>query len=444
MPDSRSRFENVLLDFETQATPQVMAALCWLDRLPDLARLRERIQVAVDRFPRLSQLAVAAPRLTWSPAPDFQLESHLENLELPEARSRGDFLDEVGRQFSRKLETDRPRWRVIILSGRRASVETCTVSNTTEVCSPTAILFVIHHTYADGIRGLGLVEALADCGENPAPGSASGPGPRRYRPSAGWLGRFWQGVRSVGKMWSNHVTPRGESCMNGDPSPQRRVLLAELERDIFRPVMRQFRCSLHAVLLAAVAGALRAYQLLKGGPVQDLRIITSVTTHLGPVTSGLGNYLAAFPLLLPLTDPSPVRRLMQMSNALQRSHTDGSLSLLTIGLTLLDWAPRWLRPRMIATMGRQCCLACAFVPGSRKRQHIASAQVEAVYGLPPHQGDQGASFTFVTYRRAVHVSIVTDPQVVPEPAPLLDCLRQGIKEILECAANGTRVASTAR
>jgi WS/DGAT/MGAT family acyltransferase len=421
MRDLRSRFENVLLDFETEATPQVIAALCWLDRPPDPAALREHLRAVVARFPRLGERAARAPRLTWTPVPDFRLEEHLEWVELPEAQTREDLLDEVGRQFSRRLDPDRPRWRVVVLTGRPGHAA--------------GILFAIHHSYADGIRALGLVEAIA--GEAPPPPSGAEPGPRRYRRSGTRLGKLWQGLKSLGKMGAGHFTPRGQSCLNGTPSPERRVLLADFERDALRPVMRRFHCSLHAVLLAGVAGALRAYHLARGCPVEDLRIISTVGTHLDPVSSTLGNYLVGFPLRLPLTEPSPVARLLRVQDTLERSRSDGSHSISAVGLALFDWAPRWLRPRMVLDMGRQCCLMCTLVPGPRKMHQLASARVEAVYGFPPHHGDQGVSFAFVTYRRAVHAAVVADPHVVPEPAPLLGYLREGVKELVSSATDRT-------
>jgi hypothetical protein len=298
----------------------------------------------------------------------------------------------------------------------------------------------MHHTYADGIRALGLVEALAGEGPGPALPPAADPGPRRYRKTVPRLGRLWQGVRSVGRMCAGHLASRGESCLNGRPSAERRVLLADFERGALRPVMRQFRCSLQAVLLAGVAGALRAYHRLRDCPVQDLRVLASVATHLDPVSRTLGNYLAAFPLRLPVAEPSPARRLLGVRDALERARSDGSHSITAIGLAALGWAPRWLRPRMVVEMGRQCCLMSTLVPGPRKVRQIASARVDAVYGLPPHHGDQGASFTFVTYGRVVHAALVADPQVVPDPGPLLVCLREGVKELLTCAAGGTGVS----
>jgi WS/DGAT/MGAT family acyltransferase len=435
MVDLRSRFENALLDFETEATPQVMAALCWLDRPPDLAALHEQLRAAVVRYPRLGKCAVRAPRLRWVAAPEFRLEQHLECIELPQAATKEEFLDEVGRQFSRKLDPDRPRWRVVVLRGRP------TQDSEPAPAPQACILFQMHHTYADGIRALGLVEALAGEGPDPALPSEADPGPRRYRRSATRLGKFWQGIKAVRKMCVGHLTSRGESCLNGKPSLERRVLLADFERNALRPVMRRFRCSLQAVLLAGVTGALRAYHRLRDCPVRDLRILASVSTHLDPVSNSLGNYLAAFPLPLPLAEPSPAERLLRVRDVLERSRSDGSLSISAIGLAIFEWVPRWLRPRMVAEMARQYCLTSTLVPGPRKVQHLASARVEAIYGLPPHHGDQGASITFVTYGRTVHAAIVADPQVVPNPEQLLVCLREGVKEIVACAADGTEVSS---
>src|SRR5262249_23605476 len=118
MVDLRSRFENALLEFETEATPQVMAALCWLDRPPDLDAVRGHLRVAAVRLPRLGECAVRDPRLTWMAAPKFRLEQHLECVEMQQAETKEELLDEVGRRFSRKLDSDQPRWRVVVIRGR--------------------------------------------------------------------------------------------------------------------------------------------------------------------------------------------------------------------------------------------------------------------------------------------------------------------------------------
>jgi hypothetical protein len=127
-------------------------------------------------------------------APEFRLEQHLECVELPQAETKDELLDEVGRQFSRKLDPNQPRWRAVVLHGRP------TRDSEPAPATPACILFLLHHAYADGIRALGLVETLGGGGPDPVPSSEADSGPRRYRRSATRLGKFWQGIKAVGKM----------------------------------------------------------------------------------------------------------------------------------------------------------------------------------------------------------------------------------------------------
>ena len=101
----------------------------------------------------------------------------------------------------------------------------------------------------------------------------------------------------------------------GTPTGAKRVAWSErLVLDEVKAVAHATGCSVNDVLLSCVAGALRAYLLDQGDPVDgvELRAMVPVNMRTESDTTALGNYFGLVAVLLPLGIDNPVERLYEV------------------------------------------------------------------------------------------------------------------------------------
>jgi len=101
---------------DSEATPQVIAAVCVLDRPPDIKRIESRLAQAVDIFPRLRQVIAHTPSLAWKTDPDFTLSNHVESIERPAIQNHAELLAEAGALIRSVPRLDRPPWQVVVIT----------------------------------------------------------------------------------------------------------------------------------------------------------------------------------------------------------------------------------------------------------------------------------------------------------------------------------------
>lgn len=124
------------------------ATVTILDRPVDVDRLRAFLANGVTKIPRLHQRVV--PGLggltppTWAPDPEFDLEHHIEQIELPAPGSMRQLLDLAARLYQQPMDRTRPLWRFVAITGLEGGKG--------------AIYLLTHHVIADGIGQLRMAE----------------------------------------------------------------------------------------------------------------------------------------------------------------------------------------------------------------------------------------------------------------------------------------------
>src|SRR5918996_3623220 len=123
-----------------------------LDGRPDEARLRAKIDAAIDDIPRLRQRVVSPPlRLAppeWRDDPTLDLDYHLRKVALPAPGGTRELLHLAAAVSAAPLDRSRPLWEFTLaegLDGGRA-----------------ALLQKVHHAVTDGVGGLRLSLSLVD------------------------------------------------------------------------------------------------------------------------------------------------------------------------------------------------------------------------------------------------------------------------------------------
>ena len=138
---------------------------------PAIAKVREHLELRLDRLPRYRQ-KLGAPRTgglswpSWERDPHFEIEAHVRHATLPSPGDEPDFLDWISDFYSHRLDRRRPLWEIVLLDGLADS--------------RWALVWKTHHCLVDGVGSVDIVDVLFDAG--PAPRGGQLPTTRPCRP----------------------------------------------------------------------------------------------------------------------------------------------------------------------------------------------------------------------------------------------------------------------
>ncbi len=128
-----------------------------LERAPDAARVRAKVEQAIEAIPRLGDRVVAPPfRLAtpeWVPDHDLDLDYHLRTIAVPAPGGMRQLLDLAAAVAATPLDRSRPLWEFTVVEGLEGG--------------RAAFLQKVHHTITDGVGGVKLSLSLLDFEADP-------------------------------------------------------------------------------------------------------------------------------------------------------------------------------------------------------------------------------------------------------------------------------------
>lgn len=415
--------DRALFVAESPTTPQVTALLTLLATTPELDRVAEAARRGVAYMPRL-RAVVDRSTLRLRPDPAFSLARHVRRVDLPRVRDRDGLLDAVEAVHSQPLAPDRPLWEFVLLSNRDPS--TGRTPGAAE--EQAAVLWRMHHGIADGIRSLGLLQAML------------GEPPRRVEASTTTAAgeerdRRWRTLRrdlaeTLGVLSSTGRAEPVPSPLNGPGSARRRLTPVELEREPMRRVMQAHRASLHAVMIAILTSALRRYHLHHGASAErPLRLVLPSNQRPRARPEAEGNHVAVAWVDLPIGETEPIARLHAVERALERSRAEGWGGFSRLFPPLVAALPRGLQRRAFERASRLTNAVCTIMPARIHRLRLGGLPVSRSYTAATLLGGHGAGFTFVSGGPRIRGAIVSDPALVPDPDRIREFLEQGLAEL---------------
>ena len=411
----------------------------------DVAALLDRIAGRLRRAPRLRQVASRTTEgegeLVWREDPQFELARHVV---VWQGRAVGK--EEVRRVLdgflAEPLARDRPLWRVLVVPATRGG--------------GAAIAGMVHRALADGNDAARLRELVFDA----TPVAGTGDQARsdalaldelreahRMRALAGSpaervrIGATLRRValtRTVGQL-----TPAPPSFLDGTGARARTFVTARVDAGRLGRIAAHADATVHDVVLALVAGALRRLAVAGGEPPANVRALV-------PLDVGEDELLGDAPctvLELPVGEQLAAERLASirggMAAALAAARA-GTTAPRDQAAAVLAGPPEELASRLALGV-RVCNVTIPSATAPAGSLTLDGRRVRALFPVTPVPDEHALALGTLAYGRHVHVSATADAATVRAIGRLPIILADALEELgVSSGARGPTALRAAR
>jgi diacylglycerol O-acyltransferase len=433
----------VTLATDRGPAPMNIAAVLIVEAAADLdfVTITSVLENRLPRVRRLRQRLVKAPlgcgRPIWVDDPGFDLRSHLSRAELPgrpdPAVDPGE-VDDVqvlkiaAAMVCTRLPRDKPLWTarwVGGLAGDRA-----------------ALILVMHHVLTDGVGGLAVLAALSDEGPDVVaePFPQPPPGARSLF-AAAWRDRSTalrkvptrfraarDGVRELG-LGVRRPTLAARTSLNRPTGSGRRLSVVQLPLVPLLQEAHRRGCTLNDLVLMAVTGAMASVLGRRGERPRELVVSVPISARRAATVDLLGNQTGVVPMAIPLLLDQAARleRITAVSSARRgapRATSSGPLGLAFRVLGALHLFQVFIdHQRLVHTFVTN-------VHGPETVAHFAGRPISRVIPAAVTPGNVGVCFDVLSYAGGLVVTVVADPEILPEQDLLTGLLAEELAGLL--------------
>jgi diacylglycerol O-acyltransferase len=350
-------------------------------------------------------------------AEDISLDYHLRHSALPYPGGERELGMLVSRLHSNPMDFDRPLWEVHLIEGLHGG--------------RFALYAKLHHSLADGISGMGLLnfsESPEDSRTPPVWAVEKPRGARRFAAAPGALGAVAYlsgalrnqaralpellrglfgsaqaaiGLKSDPEFASLAEAPR--TMFNVAVTPQRRVATQATTLARLRAIGEAAGGSVNDVLLAACSAALRRF-LQEADALPEHSLIASIPVALPRDTTqpGGGGNAISFANVKLATDIEDVRarfEAIRRSSSAGREHLKQMSPAALMTYTVLTNSPQMLTrlPAIGTRMPPFFNVIISNVPGPRGKLYFLGAEMEAYYPFSALSHGQALNITVLSY-----------------------------------------------
>jgi diacylglycerol O-acyltransferase len=421
------------------------------DRLVSL--IKRRIAF-VPRFrQRIRQVPGRIANPVWVDDENFDVTYHVRRSALPRPGTEAQLRDLAARIMSRPLDRGRPLWEMYLVEGMSDG--------------RFAIITKTHHAMVDGVAAVDIGQVILDTSPEPrdSPEDTWRPAPEPSwaelvagavaetvrRPTA-LLDTVRGGISDVrstvdrlagaaGGLFAAAATAARaapESPLNAVIGEQRRYATVALDLDDHRRIRKVHGGTVNDVVLATVAGALRAWLLTRGETVSTattVRAMVPVSIRPDSAAGQAGNRVASYLVDLPVGEPSPIMRLHQVSYRMQAHKETGQAVGATALAGLAGFAPPTLHSlgaRVASGLSKRWFnLVVTNVPGPQQPLYAGQARMLAAYPVVPLAKGQAVSIGLTSYDGGVFYGLNADRDAMPDIDVLAQCIEDSLAELLE-------------
>lgn len=464
----------LFLYVEREGIPINVAAVCTFDGEIPLDAARRFVEMKIRLIPRYRQRVVTPPLNlglpSWEYDPDFHIGNHVREVRLKRG-TEAEFKDVAGDILSVNLDRRRPLWDLTLVRGLKGN--------------RTGFVLRIHHCLADGISGVGLLNALLD----PSPAVPRLPkrsprfqvprprdsctllmdgllntcfsavnrvltmhsellgvaqqvasGGKGLRAASGVASGFGADARipSISDLW--HLMPETLRPIERLPfnvvcrGPQR-YRWAEIAMPEIKAIKDFFGATVNDVILSLVTATFRRYVELHGTHVQGrlLRIVVPVNVRGTGEVQKLGNQITFLPVAIPLDIRDPQRLVAAVRERMAFLKSIHLAEAVGMAGTLITSVPTTVQalagPYASLLPVSFCNLICTNVPGPQMPLYLLGHKMLSMYPYVPIGGEMGINCAILSYNGVAYIGFIGDTHAAPDLERLEDCLKDSVEEM---------------
>ncbi|MFI7705609.1 wax ester/triacylglycerol synthase domain-containing protein [Nonomuraea sp. NPDC049480] len=414
--------------------PQHMGAVLLLDGCGFDVDAAERLLVERARsIPRLRQRLRPVPpgcgRPVWLDDPGFDGRRHVRHMTCPPPGDEQALLDLAAAVVTRPLPPSRPLWSAVFVTDLAGG--------------DAALILAVDHVLTDGLGGLAVLsELLDDC-----PTSAADILARPASTLADLaVDAFRERLRSVSRL-PQFLRDAGVAARDGNAArlvsarrcsltrrtgPKRRVNVLRADLAGLKAAAHLHGGTLNDAVLTAVTGALRELLKARGETVDELAVMMPVALRRTTDTGHLGNQINPMIVTLP-ADGDSGQRLTRITVAVRKAkkaatHPSliallGPVFLLATRLGLHRW---WMaHQRFMHTLVTN-------VRGPEQAMSLGGSLIGEIIPMPVSEnGNMPVTFAVLSYAGSVSISVIADPDALPDLPDLTAALRRQLAALHE-------------
>ena len=409
----------------------------------DLRDMLDRRLPLVPRFRQhLGTVPLGSHRPAWIDDEHFDLDSHIFHLALPVPTEQA-LLDLCGRILSTPLCRTRPLWEMWMITGLPRD--------------RFAVLSKTHHSLWDGVSGVDLHAVLLDDSPVPRDDAPAEPFAPRAEPNgfgllAGALrDRLRDTVQTTRSAFdamrdpvatvrnatrlardatsfaASLLSPANRSPLNGSIGSRRRYAIGRGSLHEAKDLKHTLGASVNDVVLAAVAGAVRQWQIRREVELHDVRAMVPVSVR--GDHQDLGNRVSMVTVDLPVTDRTALMRLDRVHSAMERAKASGHAAagdaitrvsglMPPIGIAAMTRAQALMRPFNLVVTN---------IPGPQVPLYLLGRRLLELYPQAPLAANQGLSVAVLSYDGKLGFGLLADRDRVAD----VDVIARGIEASMD-------------
>ncbi len=431
---------------------------------PAMEDFLEQIRLRLHLVPRyrhkLAFTALDSGRPVWIDDPSFNLDYHVRHTALPTPGTWVQLQSLAARIFSQQLDRSKPLWEMWLIEGLKDD--------------RFALITKTHHALIDGIAGVDLATVLFDLSREPPPIKHSGrpwlphrePGTVELvatgvrgavragvalvegaldaltRPDHA-LARAREAAEGIGEIVWAGLNPAPDTPLNVHIGPHRRFIGIADELDDFKLVKNAFGGTVNDVVLAVVAGALRAFLISRGVHTEgvELRALVPVSVRTDDQHDMMGNRIVVMRGPLPVYIADPIQRLRFVSQAM-----DGlKESKQALGAEVISGVQNFAPPTILAQASRLNFSTRLFnlivtnVPGPQFPLYVLGREILEAYPVAFLPENHALAIAIMSYNGQMNFGLLGDFDALPD----IDAIGDGIAAELATLVSLARESATA-
>ena len=455
--DRLSWGDTVFLHLEREGMPLNVASICIFEGKISFEECIQFIESKLPLLPRYLKRVVAAPfglgLPSWEYDPEFDLRRHVREVMLKHGTDV-ELRAVAAKLFGTLMDRQHPLWDITLVRGLKGN--------------RTGLILRLHHCLADGIAGVGILNALLDA----SPAAPRLPKKKlkfRVPPPRDPLSSFAAGFvdsysdfikRLLSAMadllsMAERVATSSGNLVTNEFANQLPNITAFTERLRFNVVYRgpqKFACteiplsevkairqktetSVNDVILALVTATIRRYCELHGDRVKGklLRIMVPVNLRGNGSATELGNRISLVPVTIPLDIRQPRRLLAAVHTGTEFLKHIHAAELVSLAGGLIGMFPTSMQgmagPILSQLPITPFNMVCTNVPGPQFPLYLLGHKMSGCYPYVPVGGEMAVNCAILSYDGTVYFGFSGDVQAAPDLRRLEKLLKESFVEL---------------